>query len=172
MRTPLTMAFLAATVASVASAFGPSGCSSPDTAVRVDAGGPDRASFKPVANMLGHRCGSLDCHGSRYRNLRLYGYGGLRLDPADRPDFPQTTDAESDADYEAVVGLEPEIMPEVVASKGADADRLTLVRKATGLEAHKGGQRIAPGDSADTCLLSWLGGAVNTDACNAAVLAP
>ncbi|AKV02282.1 hypothetical protein AKJ09_08945 [Labilithrix luteola] len=172
MRAPLFLALVAAGVALVVMALAPSGCSSPDATLRVDAGGPDRASFKPVANMLGHRCGSLDCHGSRYRNLRLYGYGGLRLDPTDRPDFPQTTDAEADADYEAVVGLEPEIMPEVVASKGADANRLTLVRKATGQEAHKGGQRIAPGDSADTCLLSWLGGAVDTQACNAAVLAP
>lgn len=161
------------TAIAIALTFTTSACSSPDTTQRVDGEtGLDRENFKPVANMLGHRCGSLDCHGSRYRNFRLYGYGGLRIDPADRPDFPQTTDAEADADFEAVVGLEPEIMREVVASKGALAGKLTLVRKGRGQEAHKGGQRIAPGDSADTCLLSWLAGGVDTDACNAAVLAP
>lgn len=136
----------------------------------IDPAGPDEATFAPVADMLITRCGSIDCHGSTYRNLRLYGYTGLRLSPNDRPDMPETTTAaEISADYDAVVSLEPAILREVVAAKGAGADRLTLVRKARGTEHHKGDAPIAIGDDADLCLLGWLGGAVDVAACQRAV---
>lgn len=144
------------------------GCSSPDTNARVNpvASGPDRAQFAEVAPVLVNRCGSLDCHGSAYRNMRLYGYAGARLDPAHTPDNPRTiTQAEIDADYDAVVALEPTLMAEVVASGGAEAGNLTLVRKGRGAENHKGGRRIEPGDDADVCLVSWLGGNVDVAAC-------
>ena len=36
-------------------------CSSPDTAARVDAIGPDVKQFDVVAPMLVRRCGSIDC---------------------------------------------------------------------------------------------------------------
>ncbi len=144
-------------------------CSPPDPSATVSPAGPDRASFGPVARVLVRRCGSLDCHGSRYRNMRLYGYGSARLEPTSMPDSPpDTTPAEIEADYDAVVGLEPELMRQVVANEGRDASRLTFVRKGRGEEAHKGDQRIVPGEPADVCVLSWLAGAVDTDACAAA----
>jgi hypothetical protein len=144
------------------------GCSSPDITARTSPAAPDRSTFKPLAIVLVSRCGSLDCHGSAYRNMRLYGFGSARLDPADRPDTPDTTNAESDADYDAVVALEPEIMAEVVAGGGKDYERLTLVRKARNEEAHKGGEPIVPGTDADRCLLSWLASSVDQNACKSA----
>ena len=32
---------------------------------------PDQASFAPVAGLLVHRCGTLDCHGAAARNLKI-----------------------------------------------------------------------------------------------------
>lgn len=142
----------------------------PDTGATVSPGGPDRTTFAPVARVLVQRCGSVDCHGSWYRNMRLFGYGSERLDPTNLPDSPpDITPAEVDADYDAVVGLEPTIMYRVVAEGGKDAGRLTFVRKGRGQEEHKGGQRIAPGDAADACVLSWLANAVDADACTSAL---
>ena len=40
-----------------------------------------RRTFPPVAELLVVRCGSLDCHGTAARNLRLYGSAGLRWSP-------------------------------------------------------------------------------------------
>ncbi len=171
MRTTLRAAHACAALAALVIGL-PSiviGCSAPDANATVSPAGPDRASFGPVAKILVRRCGSIDCHGSPYRNMRLYGYASSRLDPTSLPDSPpDTTAAEIDADYDAVVALEPELMRQVVADKGRDAERLTFVRKGRGQEAHKGGQRIVPGDPADRCILSWLGNAVDADACNAA----
>jgi hypothetical protein len=127
---------------------------------------PDRANFPPVAQLLDVRCGSLDCHGTTARNLRLYGSAGLRWSPNDRPFVPLCdTPAEIDQDYESVVGLEPEAMSAVVAGGGADPDQLTMVRKARGVESHKGGQIWSQGDDSDTCLISWLSGHANADSC-------
>ena len=144
-------------------------CSSPDTAGRVDPVGPDVAPFKAVAPMLVRRCGTIDCHGSTYRNFRLYGFGGTRLKPGDRPDFPASLAAEEvQANYDAVIGLEPEIMRDVVKAGGAGYERLTLVRKGRNDEDHKGGRRITPSDDADQCLLSWLSNTTNVSACDKA----
>jgi hypothetical protein len=102
--------------------------------------------------------------------MRLYGFASARLDPNGLPDSPpETTQAEIDADYDAVVGVEPERLREIVASGGRGADRLTLVRKGRGAEDHKGGQRIALGDPADVCLLSWLANAVDASTCGNAL---
>lgn len=131
---------------------------------------PDRTSFAPVAQMLVHHCGTLDCHGEVHRNLRLYGNEGLRLAPTDRPLMPAwTTDDEVAQDYASVVGLEPEVMTAVVADGGEQPERLTLVRKARGSEHHKGGSVIDAGDDADACLTSWLASNTNTAACTRAV---
>lgn len=144
-------------------------CSSPDDGARVDATAlPSGAAFRPVAIAVLARCGSLDCHGSKYRNLRLYGYGGLRLDPNARPETKAgglLTEAEVDADYQAVVGVEPELTRQVAAEGGRGSERLTFVRKARGEEAHKGGARIAKGDAADVCVQSWLARSVDVAAC-------
>jgi hypothetical protein len=146
-------------------------CSSPDTEARVDPDpfGARTASFAAVAPMLVRRCGSIDCHGSTFRNFRLYGYGGARLAAGHRPDFPVSVEpAEVQANYDAVIGLEPEIIRDVVNAGGAGYERLTLVRKGRNAEDHTGGQRMAPGDDADVCLSSWLANATRVDLCNRA----
>ncbi len=127
---------------------------------------PDRASFGVVAQAVVHRCGSLDCHGSTYRNLRVYGNEGMRLAAGDLPLTPAlTTAAEISEDFVSIVGLEPELMAEVVSSGGAQPERLSLVRKARGSEVHKGGSVVTPGDDWDNCVTSWLASATDTAAC-------
>jgi hypothetical protein len=129
---------------------------------------PDSGSFWPVAELLDVRCGSLDCHGTAFRNLRLYGSAGLRLSPGDAPLLPLCdTAGEVTQDYVSVVGLEPEIMPQVAS--GGDVGLLTMVRKARGTEAHKGGQIWTTGDDSDRCLSSWLGGTPNPGDCASAL---
>jgi hypothetical protein len=126
-------------------------------------------AFRPVALVLIDRCGTLDCHGSKYRNMRLFGMGSGRLAPGDRPDAPGTTQDEVDRDYESVVALEPDVIRVVVAEGGREPERLTFIRKARNTEAHKGGQAIGPGDPADACITSWLKSAVDTASCLSAV---
>lgn len=127
---------------------------------------PDQGTFPPVAELLVVRCGSLDCHGTPARNLRLYGSAGLRWSSSDRPLVPLCdTQDEVTADYESVVDLEPETMSAVVAAGGASPQELTMVRKARGTESHKGGQIWTEGDDSDTCLTSWLAGHANENAC-------
>lgn len=133
---------------------------------------PDRASFPAVSDLLDHRCGTLDCHGSTARNLRIYGHEGLRLDASSRPSSkPDTTVAEYDATFASVVGLEPEILAQVVREGGANPERLTFVRKARGTEAHKGLSIWAEGDPEDVCVTSWLAGKTDTATCQAALAA-
>lgn len=126
---------------------------------------PSRGHFPAVAGALERRCATLDCHGRPERNLRLYSGIGLRLASSDVSGSGSTTEAEHDASYESVVGLEPEALSVVVSEGGEAPDRLTLVRKARGAEAHKGGARITPGDDADRCVTSWLASAVDEAAC-------
>jgi hypothetical protein len=142
-------------------------CAAPPTDVgTTTVTAPDRASFPVVSDFLAHRCGTLDCHGSTSRGLRLYGNEGLRLDPKSRPSSkPNTTAAEYDANFASVVGLEPELTSAVVSSAGAQPERLTLVRKARGSEAHKGGVLIVIGDDQDVCVISWLAGKTDVAAC-------
>jgi hypothetical protein len=146
-----------------------SGCSTPDAGAHTDAIGPDRTQFAYVAPVLVRRCGSIDCHGSKYRNMRIYGYGSERLPGAAlNPESPPVvTGEEGDATYASVVGLEPEIMAAVVSSHGVGPERLTFVRKGRGDEDHKGDRRITPGDSSDRCITSWLAGNVDEAACRA-----
>lgn len=154
----------------VVTVVGLAACSAPEKDARTNAArAPAGADFKPVAQVLVDRCGSLDCHGSTYRNMRLFGFGAFRLDPAHQPDAPDTTQAEVDADYQSVVGLEPEIFRDVVASGGRDPSRLTFIRKGRAEEDHKGGPRLFRGDAADRCVLSWLSGTVDADTCKSAV---
>ena len=81
---------------------------------------------------------------------------------------PTTVD-EIARDFASLVGLEPEIMTEVTADKGADPERLTFYRKARGLEAHKGGTIVQAGDARDVCMTSWLAGQIDEAGCNAAL---
>lgn len=148
------------------------GCSTTDPAARESSGSLDRASFPPVADLYQRRCGSLECHGSTYRNFRLYGLYGHRLDGTHKPDAPDTTVAEYDASYQAFLGLEPQILREVIAGGGVDATRLTVVRKGRGEEAHKGGIPVQPGSAADKCILGWIRNVPDAVSCKAALKSP
>ena len=161
MRPARALASIAFVAAAIALA-----CSTPAPDARFVETVPDRASFPPVAELLVHRCGTLDCHGSTARNLRLYGSIGLRLAPGDRPvSKGQTTEDEYDEDFASIVGLEPELMSAVVQSGGASPDRLTLIRKARGTEHHKGGKLWSEGDAQDECVTSWLAGHTDAAGC-------
>lgn len=124
---------------------------------------PSPQEFARVSNMLHARCGTLDCHGHPARNLRIYGENGLRLSSDDVSGARQTTPAEHSANYASLLALEPEAMQAVFRDAGRDPERLTLVRKARNAEAHKGGRALD--DSGDRCLLSWLEGSVDAQAC-------
>jgi hypothetical protein len=129
---------------------------------------PDASTFPPVAELLSVRCGSIDCHGTPARNLRVYGSTGLRWLPGDRPFYPVCNTPEEDTQtYDSVVGLEPEAMSAVVA--GGAPSLLTLVNKARGTEAHKGGQIWTTGDDSDVCLTSWLQGRPDPEDCKSGV---
>lgn len=137
---------------------------------RIAADIPDRTTFTKPGDVLVAKCGSLDCHGDPYRNMRLFGYGGSRLAPSHRPDAPDTTDAELARDYDAVVAVEPERTREV-ANGHASPEKLTLVRKARGSEKHVGGTRLVPGSPEDTCVVSWLTNQFDDAACTTALAA-
>jgi hypothetical protein len=142
-----------------------------DARIGIDAPSGSEDQFGIVADYLEHRCGSLDCHGQIGRNLRIWGCEGMRLDPKAVPicSVPlggsATTAAEHQATYRSLVGLEPAVMSEVVAGHGLHPELLTFVRKARGLEAHKGGVLITPGDDQDECITSWLSGETDVVAC-------
>jgi hypothetical protein len=147
---------------------------------RIGIAAPDESQFAQppgasVSDFLDHRCGTLDCHGQVGRNLRIWGCEGMRLDPNDISNCNRmlggkvTTAAEYDATYRSLVALEPTVMSQVIASGGQDPELLTFVRKARGLESHKGGTLITPGDDQDTCITSWLAGKTNTTACTNAL---
>jgi hypothetical protein len=119
-----------------------------------------------VADVLQRSCGTLDCHGQVGRGLRLYGGRGLRLDPRGNSADAPTSVAEYDESYWSVVGLEPELLSAVVQDHGRLPERLTMVRKARGVEKHKGGTLLMAGDAQDRCLLSWLAGALERATCD------
>ena len=141
------------------------GCS--ETAPEAPLDLPSQSQFPLVLDGLERRCGTLDCHGTPGRNLRLYTGSGLRLSSEDIPGNGQTTPAEYDASYWSVYGLEPEIMNAVVADQGKDPERLALIRKARGTESHKPGVLVQVGDATDDCLTSWLAGEASETACKA-----
>jgi len=171
-------------------------CSVPpsDATITIEAPSDTNANWQPVADYLIHRCGALDCHGTLQRNFIVFGCNGVQINPGDAmpglypfcPALPpkgllagsaqleqfeaaEATVPEYDATYRSLVGLEPVVMSEVVASGGQNPDQLTFVRKARGEEAHKGGALITPGDAQDQCITSWLAGTTNTNACGLAI---
>jgi hypothetical protein len=153
-------------------------CSPPSNA-RIGVDTPNEATFAPVNNLLGYRCGSLDCHGNKQRNLVIWGCYGLRVQQGDAEVVPgcrkmggtDTTPPELDATYRSLVGLEPAVMSTVVRSNGQNPDLLTFVRKARGEETHKGGTLFTPGDLQDQCVALWLQGSDQTQTVCAAALA-
>ncbi len=106
---------------------------------------------------MGRRCGTLDCHGSTTRPMRLYGGFGLR-DPSgtDVSGGKSTTAAELVLNYEAVCSIEPEATQAAVDDDGQSADQLLVVEKALGVEAHKGGQVVTQGSPGYNCIAGWL----------------
>ncbi len=121
-----------------------------------------------VSYFLERRCGTLDCHGSIARPLRIYGQHGLRL-PNDGGLYPNkgdTSDAELTANYRAVVGLEPEQMERVMA--GEDPTILLIIAKPLAYDPdskdtiygvrHRGGPQIIAGQDGYECLYQWLKG--------------
>ena len=127
--------------------------------------------FGPVADYLAQRCGTGDCHGNENRPFRVWSCKGLRLLSTDVVECTRsrggrkTSPAEHAATYRSLVTLEPAVMTEVVAGRGAEPELLTFYRKARGIESHKGGQLVVAGDPQDVCITSWLAGATNTSAC-------
>jgi len=132
---------------------------------------PSRDDFPAVGDALQLSCATLDCHGQVGRNLRIYGYGGLRLSATDGPAGDPTTELEYLASYESLVSLEPETLSNVLTLQ-ADPNQLSLVRKTRGIEHHKGGQRAQTGDSLDLCIVLWLTGKFDPNPCNDVVNAP
>jgi hypothetical protein len=136
---------------------------------------PSRADFPVVSAALQRRCATLDCHGQVGRNLRLYGFGGLRLStpeaPIADPIVDPTTSPELDSSYASTIGLEPEALWRVLA-QGADPNELSLIRKTRGIEKHKGGQLAREGDLLDRCIVLWLTGHADQDPCQRVVDAP
>jgi hypothetical protein len=147
-------------------------CSKVDDSKQEAVVGPDRTQFIPVSTWIEHRCGSLDCHGSRYRNFRIWGTDGMRLAIGDVPGGAPTTSDERESTYQSLVVLEPALMRDVLSDKGVRPERLTLVRKARGLEKHEGGTIMNEGDPRDRCVTTWLAGATDSVACSTALTLP
>ena len=122
-RAALAVAALAASSAGLLALA--SACSSVDTNAVTTVTAPDYNQFKGVGSdagvgvslLLERRCGTLDCHGQVGRPLRVYGQYGLRfVDEAGNSSSdlgPPTTETEHIANYQAVIGLQPELLSEV-----------------------------------------------------------
>ncbi len=156
------------------------GCAAtPDTSSTTLVLAPDFNQFAGDANnpgvhaFLERRCGTLDCHGQVGRAFRLYSAGGLRI-PNDASlvagGGPDTAE-EVLANYQSLVGLQPEQMSRVVAHLDPPTS-LLIVAKPLGLQTHKGGQELATGDSGDACLESWLVGQIGLLQCKDAAQVP
>jgi hypothetical protein len=149
---------------------------------------PDQKSFTEgnVSLFLERRCGGLDCHGQLGRPLRIYSEYGLRLEP--RSDGSRNTDAtttkEREANYYAVIALEPEELSKCYVG-GKDLDdgagcpvedysTLQLLKKPLSLEGggirHKGGPIVSPtfNDPGWQCLYQWASGHGYPDLCQKA----
>ncbi len=128
---------------------------------------PDFEIYKAnVDGFLTRRCGSLDCHGQPGRAYRIYSQPGFRLPDgkddkgdalvsgSDQPGTPE----ELRANFQAIVGLEPEEMTRVVAAQGDEESiaRLLFIRKALNEERHKGGPAMTKSDPGYTCVRGWL----------------
>ena len=67
-----------------------------------------------------------------------------------------TTPAETRANYQAAVALEPEEMSRLMATQGTDPERLMLLRKPMRIERHKGGPAMGKDDVGYRCVVAWL----------------
>jgi hypothetical protein len=119
-----------------------------------------------VSRLFEKRCGTLDCHGQIGRPLRIYGEFGLRFvdDAGNQPGTNATTATEYQANYQSVIGVQPEIMT-LVVNGSLPPESLMILRKPLQLERHKGGAVFVEGDDAYNCITSWLGGQADFTAC-------
>lgn len=140
-----------------------SACSKTNDPVELRA--PSRVEFAAVSSVLELRCGGLDCHGAPARSMRVFGVYGLRWDGRDVPGGRDTTPEEVEASYQSLVSIEPERLSRVSAEAGRGAESWLPLSKGRGREAHDGGTRLLPGSAADQCILSWISGRVDFDAC-------
>jgi hypothetical protein len=154
------------------------GCSGLDEAAVVTVKCPpgDPASFRPVSAVVEQRCGTIDCHGSSFRPLRIYSRYGLRRpelrDAGGELDYNEyfpggdelTTEAELEENLRSICGLEPELMTQVVDGT-ADPDVLSFIRKPRLREKHKGGLIWYKGDTGDQCMTNWLQGGKDVSKC-------
>lgn len=162
VRTALACSILGGAAALLAS----TGCgASPDENRATVLLEPDFETYKQhVDGYLNRRCGTLDCHGQPGRAYRVYGQRGLRLYDYFAEEgggslvsgVEATTEAEQRANYQAILGLEPEEMNRVVATQGEDPNKLLFLRKPLLIERHKGGQAMAKDDPGYRCVLAWL----------------
>jgi hypothetical protein len=98
------------------------------------------------------RCATLDCHGDLGRALRLYSEDSLRARD-DLRGLPLSDD---------------ELAANVRSFAALDAE-LIVDKPLLGREAHEGGDVwLSADDDEVVCLASWLGGAVDTAACQRA----
>ncbi len=172
LRRVVALLVLAAPIVVVAScASKPDDSATPNLAV----GSLDEAAYaKLVQPVVEARCGTLDCHGSLPRGLRVYGRDGLRLanDDGGAPGAGTTTTAEARATYTSIVGLEPEQTNALLAKPSrtqTDAYALTFIRKGTATERHRGGVALHKGEPAEQCIVTWLVGATDAPLCAKAV---
>ncbi len=141
-------------------ALGLSACDE-DLTARAEFRCPDKEIFvNYVSPLMERRCGTLDCHGSDFRPMRLYGELGLRHpNELNIAGGNGTTPLELESNYHSVCTIEPEKVSEVTADPGGQSvNKLLLVRKGRGTEGHKGGKVFNPFDQADLCVVGWLRG--------------
>jgi hypothetical protein len=161
MRSALRYAFGAAFVAGAVGLLATTSCGSvPDSGRFTLVLQPDYEVYKTsVDNYLRRRCGTLDCHGQPGRAYRMYGREGFRLYNEDAglvSGLQPTTEAETRANFQAIVGLEPEEMSRLIATQGSDPNKLLFLRKPLRLERHKGGPAMAEDDPGYRCVVAWL----------------
>lgn len=161
--TALVAGGLFATAASTTSC-----ASSPDTDRVTVVIQPDYTAYKEnVDTYLNRRCGTLDCHGQPGRAYRMYGREGFRLytvlDGGLVSGVQPTTEEEKLANFQAIVGLEPEEMSRTMAlandpdrQEAEGLKRLLFIRKPLRLERHKGGPAMAEDDPGYRCVRAWL----------------
>lgn len=121
---------------------------------------PDYPTYRTFVDAyLQRRCGTLDCHGQAGRPYRIYGFAGFRLYNVDAgliTGQQPTLEEEVVANFQAAVALEPEEMSRLMATQGADPNKLMFLRKPLKIERHKGGPAMAEDDAGYKCVVAWL----------------
>ena len=132
----------------------------------------DPAGFRDsVEPVFERRCGSVDCHGQLASGMRIYSENGLRLpnDAGLAVGSGATSIAEINANYTAIVGLQPEMVNALMANPARTADdvrHLLILAKPLQDERHKGGPALSLGEPAEACIELWLLGTLESPQSN------